>query len=913
MKFTLNGKPIEVHPHSDETTIDLLRKTLQLTGTKNACSKGSCGACTILVDGQPMLSCQVPAEDLSAQEVTTIEQFAATPLHPIQKAFIESDALQCGFCTPGFIMRAIHFFDNWREEHPGEVPTKQEIAAALNSNICRCGAYMGIYDAIEKACQGKYDKDANLQIPRVEAIEKVTGKAQFSSDVYLDKQLNGYIFRSPHPKGIVKKIDLSEVKALEQVKAVTILTPEGDQIQFEGQEIFAIALVPDADPSEAFGKATIEYEVQAAVLHPDEAIKDNVPLVYKDESEQEKAPNVSIMSTFPSKWTGNQRTGRYNLISFRPKNAKKRIKKAKIRATKDKLIQDKWTIAPRSHMPLETHVCVANWQSNGYLEVYASTQACDLLARQIAQKFNLHQERITVFAAHIGGAFGSKMELSPEIIAAIQLSKSLLQPVRIQLSRAEETKVAGYRPAVQIDLSIAASEKGKLRALSAKALHHNGIGINASTAALMRLVYPKGYKSLQDIDILTNHAPGKSFGAAGAAVATWALEQAVDRIAHQLKKDPLLLRKKWDPHRLRRQLYSYAAKLPIWENRPKTATQTGRFRRGVGVAMGNWFYTYQPSTEVTITASKKGIKVACATQDVGDGARSLLAKTVAETFNLSPSDIQVEIGHSEAPRGPMTAGNRTVSSLFYPTQKAAHSIRKQMLAVAKTKFTLKRAKITNQGIKHVDGLLVWKDILADIPVLRATAKRGKDFWMDPLASLPIGSDNLAFGRGFTGSIIIAEVQVDIQKGLVKPSKIWAGLASGKIVNQPIAISQCYGGIIQGIGNVLFEEQKIDPQSGQFLHLNFDSYTIPRLGNTPEIELYFLEKGFKSAKGQVAGLAELVPIAIPAAIGNAVFNATGWSPTSLPIRPHQLQEHFGKLPEKISKTVSKKAAPPPVQQ
>src|SRR5438552_2161325 len=136
---------------------EVVRDALDLTGTKLVCGAGVCGACTVLVDGEPAVSCLMPARSVASRNVTTVEGIGAARLHPVQKAFMAHDALQCGFCTPGFIVEAAAFHDSWRAAKGTAVPSREEIGAALSGHLCRCGAYDGIFRAVADACAGRFD------------------------------------------------------------------------------------------------------------------------------------------------------------------------------------------------------------------------------------------------------------------------------------------------------------------------------------------------------------------------------------------------------------------------------------------------------------------------------------------------------------------------------------------------------------------------------------------------------------------------------------------------------------------------------------------------------------------------------------------------------------------------------------
>jgi xanthine dehydrogenase YagR molybdenum-binding subunit len=210
--MTINGQSRPLPDDADALLVDVIRDRLALTGTKLVCGSGVCGACTVLLDGAPVASCLLPAQAAAGKTLTTVEGIGGAKLHPVQKAFMAHDALQCGFCTPGFIVEAAAFHASWRADKRTATPSREEIAAALSGHLCRCGAYDNIFRAVAEACAGRFDGD-NVTAPRIEARDKVTGAARYTVDIHHDGQLEGAILRSPAAHAKITALDLARARA----------------------------------------------------------------------------------------------------------------------------------------------------------------------------------------------------------------------------------------------------------------------------------------------------------------------------------------------------------------------------------------------------------------------------------------------------------------------------------------------------------------------------------------------------------------------------------------------------------------------------------------------------------------------------------------------------------------------------
>ncbi|MER6199506.1 molybdopterin cofactor-binding domain-containing protein [Streptomyces sp. NPDC001586] len=851
MEFEVNGARRAVDVDDDPTAVEVVRDRLGLTGTKLVCAGGVCGACTIQVDGEPRVSCLTPAVVLAGRRVTTAEGLAD---HPMARAFAGEDALQCGYCTPGFVVEAAAFLERWRATHGRTRPGREQIADALAGHLCRCGAYEGIFRAVAAACAGDYDTaptdgEATPAVPRAEAPEKTAGSARYTTDLRPDGLLEGVIIRSPHAHAHVRSL------AAGDLPLVPLLPPDG-VVRYVGQPVAAVAAPDRASARAAAARVTVDYEVLPAALDARQARAGEGPLVYEDKAARKRAPGSGESPQLvPARWRGNLRGP--SAMSKRPATAVRRITEARSR-NPERVVEGVFTTAAQTHTPLEPHACLAQWV-DGTLHLEVSTQSIKRTAELAAERFGLPVEQVVARAVHVGGGFGCKMGLTSDVVAAVELARLHGAPVRVVLDRDEELTDGGYRPGTRIRLAMVADASGDLSALAMDADTDGGVSVGGSVAALARFMYGKAPRRLRDFDTLTHRPPGAPFRGPGGPTMCWALEQAVDEMAHRLGQDPIALRRRWDGNPKRHALYDWAAALPVWSG-PRGGT--GRFRRGVGIAAANWLYFLDPVTEVELTVEDGIVVARCAVQDMGTGSRTVLRRAVAEALGVPEGRVRAEVGMSDAVHGPTSGGSRTTPSIVPAALDAAARLR---------------------------DALGGGDIAARLDAahgVRVTGRRPRDRrgFVTPFA---LGG--IAIGRGFTGSVQVAEVEVDTRLGRIRPLRVWSGIAAGRIHEDRLARSQCEGAVVQGIGYALYEERRTDPATGRVLTENLEDYRIPGIGDTPEITVHFHQEGFEHVPGGGVGLGEISTLPTAACLANAVHDATGWRPHDMPIRPDRLLE------------------------
>lgn len=879
--LTLNGQPRRFEVEIATSAVELIRDMAGLTGTKLVCGSGACGACTVLVDGQPQCSCLLPALHMDGKEVLTVEAHAQEELHPVQRAFLAHDALQCGYCTPGFINEGISFYAEWKREHTGQRPGRDAVAQAMAGHYCRCGAYPGIFEAMMDACEGKFDAAGRPHFLRHDGPAKVTGAARYTTDVRLPGQLVGVVLRSGLPHGRITRLDVSKAEAMDGVKAV-IRLKEDAVTHYEGEPLVALAAVDTATAHAALQAIEVVQEPLPFVQDLRAAMQPDAVAVY--DGKMKEVPVASEAPPFPGSWEGNVRT---TLVSLSAKNRAKAKRMTKDpHPGKPTYYEATFATPTQFHTTLEPHCAVAHWQGNGQLVVHASTQGVYWLARDIAHHYQLKEENVQVMAEYVGGGFGSKLTLHTEIKVAIELSRAAQAPVAVIYTRAEEFTEAGYRPPSMIQLRITAQADGSNAAYHMEAYANSGFAIGSNIADISGLGYTGIAKTLQDHDVLTHYQPGAAFRAPGGPAACFALEQGIDQLAHQLQLDPITFRRKWEHHAGYLSLFDWVEGLPLWQQRRGPGNQTGRYRKGVGVAFGGWMHLYMPSAVVEVEASPSGITVRNAVQDMGQGARSVLSKAVADVFGIPPHEVKVELGDSTLAIGPTSGGSRTTASIYPAAVEAAEKLREAITREVGKRLGWGAARAEAGGITHAGGTMPWKEALQHISLIQEKARRGHNDGLNPMGLAPL-PQGMELGQNRSYGVYVIEVEVDTWLGRTRVTQVRGAMRVGKVHVRPLAESQCHGGVVQGIGHALYEDRADCPQTGRVLTRGLEDYHLPGMGDIPPIHIDFIEEGFDMVKQKGIGLAELCTIPIAGGIANAIFNATGYRPLVAPITPERL--------------------------
>ena len=481
----------------------------------------------------------------------------------------------------------------------------------------------------------------------------------------------------------------------------------------------------------------------------------------------------------------------------------------------------------------------------------------------------------------MGGGFGSKFNADIWGVTAARLSKMTGgRPVKMFLDRVQEHLAAGNRPSGWAHIKMGANRDGKVVALIADARGTGGVGGGADV--ILPYVYSVPNTTVTQSTVLTNFGNQRAMRAPRHPQSCALTEAAMDDLADKLGMDPLEFRlKNLDRGDFHTPIYEAEVKMGAeligWheKRKPRGQTGTGSIRHGLGMALHQWGGGGTQDKKVSCTINADGsVELRSATQDLGTGARTILAIIAAEVLGLKPTDIFSNIGHSGFPPGQASGGSTTTPSMAPPAYDAAIKARDALfqkiataVKAAPADLSLKDSQLWVSG----EPVMSWKD---------ACRKLGTSTISET------GSYQAGLSSVGVGGCQFAEVAVDMETGMVKVKKIVAIQDSGLIIDKMTWESQVYGGVIGGLNYGLFEERLVDPTTGTMLNPDMEWYKLAGAADIPEIIVRAYEPPEQKARG-VIGVGEPPTISTAAAIGNAVTNAIGVRVSEWPMSPRNV--------------------------
>jgi len=694
---------------------------------------------------------------------------------------------------------------------------------------------------------------------RLDGFLIVTGKARYTHDLFFDHLLHGKILRSPYASAEIMSVDLSAAQSLPGVEAV-IQLKEG-QVKYEGEPIAAVAAVSEIAAEEALRRIRVEFRQLPHVVSPEKAREEGAPRVH-DSGNVEKFNEYS---------RGDVEKG------F---------------AEADVVLERTYKTAVEIHHTAETHASIAKWDED-QLTVWDSTQAIFSVRDGLARALNIPASKVRVIKTYMGGGFGSKLGVNDHTVIAARLARQTGRPVKITLSRRENSLCVGNRPSTLITIKGGAKKDGTLLALSMTNYTCGGIGRGDRSSEPLIDIYRCPNVKVEEYTVYTHTCASRPTRAPGHVQGTFALEGFLDELAAELGLDPLELRKKncttanqgdtGLPYSSKGllQCYELGAKKIGWSRRNKKPGETqGVKRRGLGMASQIWWGAGVPGTLADVKIHRDGsVEVVSGTQDIGTGTRTYMATIVAETLGLKPEAVTVKIGDTVYPWAPSSGGSQTTPSVAPAVREAA-----MQAAAELKKLAAKKLEASPGDIVLENGRVKVKDNPERSISFAEAARelRREAVFHGIRGDLPGGFAYNSFGAHFV------EVEVDVQTGQVKVLNVVAAHEVGRVINRLTAESQVVGGIIQGTSASLFEERLIDESTGQMVNPNLQSYKIATTMDVPEITPLFVDMVDPRINNLgTKGLGEPPRIPIAAAIANAVYNAIGVHLREIPMTPDRV--------------------------
>lgn len=736
-------------------------------------------------------------------------------------------------------------------------------------------------------------KAVGKSIPVMEACDKVTGRAVYVDDMRADLFVK--ILGSPHAHALVKNIDTQEAEKLPGVRAILThkevkhrQVPFGvyrpcyaidEHLRHVGDYVAAVAADSEAIAEQALELINVDYEVLPAVFEVEEAAKPGAAKIY---------PEGNVQGPSLQEW-GDIEKG------F---------------ADADVLVEDDFDVTPQVHSPVETHVCMARWQGDK-LTIWCSTQTPWELRNIAAQFFEIPESKVTVLTPHIGGGFGSKYTGRYQIITS-QLARMVDNKLTKLTFTREEEQCYTRRVRGKIHAKAGATKDGTILALQLKGYFDIGAYERHYATWCSSLGYgTTSYKAtsarFESYNVFTNHVHAQSMRSVSAPFFAFPMESIVDELAEKVGLNPIEIRLRNMPEagdmvpptpytnnaggckRARvdtypaRKMFDEVMKAMDWKRKWKgfgTPTSTeGTKRRGIGLAymMQHCGYCWESAATIQVTVNRDGsVIIHSGVQEIGQGINTTLRMLAAESLKVSLEEVAIVSGDT-------STGQHDAIGAKASRQLATHG-----------HLLLKAVEEAKRKIRE-RAAVSWNTTPEQIVIEERSAYvKGHPEGAKPLRSL-LSTSVTGCAEGAPGSwlldikpgfrpyqpvVLAAEVEVDTETGVVKPIKLVPGLFPRRMINPEVVRGQNIGGVVMALGMALWEEVRYDETTSAYLSRDFTDYRVPRVLDIPEIESVLLEEidetvppheGLPYGGG---GLGELSAWGGPAAIANAVYNATG---------------------------------------
>ena len=902
LAFTVNGRLVELEVSPSAFLADVLRYQLGLTGVKIGCNEAECGICTVLVDGVPVNSCIYPALKAQGTRVETIEGLACDgQLHPLQQAFIDQGAVQCGFCTPGLIMTAKALLDT------NPRPTEEDIRHALKDTYCRCTGYVSVIAAIRQAA-GQNGHLALPQtrpalnvvgkpLPRPDAVAKVTGAAKYTDDYTFPNMLHACTLRANIPHARIVRIDASKARALPGVAAV--LTHEDvpgaknhglvyadwpvlcyDKVRYVGDAVAIVAAETREIAEQALRLIEVEYEPLPVVDDPVQALLSDAPRVHE-------AGNLLKHIHVEN---GDMERG------F---------------AEADVIVEGEYQTAATEHAFLEPECAIGRISEDGRIEVYVGSQIPYADRKQIAAALGVPEAQVRVIGTLIGGGFGGKEDIAGQIHVAL-LARATGRPVKMLYRRSESLMVHPKRHAVKFKMKVGARRDGRFTAMRIELWGDTGAYASLGDKVMTRAAthasgpYEVPHVKIDCYAVYTNNVPAGAFRGFGVTQSCFAIESAIDEVAHKLGLDPIEIRR---INALRVGSVTNTGAVVrescgLLECIEKTAAAFARegtpwvFRRperpnhvyawGFAAAYKNTGLGGGANDCSTVEVEAFGdgsVEVRTSAAEIGQGLVGVLASIAAEELGLPYEQVHVLLSDTDlTPDGGPTTASRQTYVTGNAARLASAKLRSRLAAVAAEMLDAPAEALAfRDGRIYADGRSISFAEVVQQAHSEGLSTRLSHLYEAPKTQ-PLGSGG-DMHVAFSYAAQAALVEVNERTGEVACLKVISATDVGRAIN-PLALQgQIDGGIVMCVGNALTEE--FIQEHGIPYTNRLARYKMPSIRHTPEMVSFIVEDPAADGPYGAKGVGEISSIPTTPAITNAIYNAVGVRIRRLPVDQDRL--------------------------
>ena len=840
--FTVNGKPVTCD--REKKLLRFLRDDLRLTSVKDGCSEGSCGACTVLLNGEPIRSCSILTSEISGANIITVEGLSDREKEIFTAAFGQAGAVQCGFCTPGMVICAKSILDK------NLSPTEHEIRHAIRNNICRCTGYAKIVKAIELAGKMMRENDnfkddknwlIGKRVPRVDVKDKVTGTGKYPDDIYIDGMLYAVAVRSKYPRAKVLSIDTELASVVPGV--VRILTAEdipgdvkvghlkrdwdamiavGGITRYVGDVICLIAAESHDAAKKAEKLVKIQYEELQCVHDPTEAMQPDAPKVHEE-----------------GNLLGHTHVDRGD--------AEKAIAKS------DFVLSEHFTTPWTEHAFLEPECAVSVPMDDGGVKIYSTDQGVYDTRRETAPLLGLPEDMVRVENCYVGGGFGGKEDVTVQHLSAL-VAYLTKRPCKMKLTRDESIKVHPKRHPMDIEMTIGCDKNGIIQGLKAKIVTDTGAYASLGLPVLQRAcTHASGPYNFQNFKIdgyayYTNNPPAGAFRGFGVTQSCFAVETLLNHIADRIGISHWEIRFR-NAIRPGQSLpngqivddstglvETLMAVKEEFESSPNAGIACAMKNAGVGVGLPDY-------GRVRLQVKDGKVIIHCAGSCLGQGMCTVMKQIVCDVTGLKEDQVVEEKANTaNAPDSGTSSGSRHTTVTGEAARRAA--------------VMLKDA-LKDTELSKLEGQEYYAEYLAET---------------DPFGSdLPNPKSHVAYG--YATQVCILEEKTD------KILKIIAAHDVGRAINPTSVEGQIEGGVVMGLGYALREQF---PLVNCVPTAKYASLMLFRADEVPQIEPIIIErKGLNIASGAI-GLGEIVSIPTAPAVADAYYRLDGLHRTSLPL-------------------------------